>query len=277
VAAARCVRAPPSLHGAACCALALWLSVCLAALGSVCLSAGAPHPSLEALHLSTTTATTATNQPTSQPASPPTNRPCANPTTPQGHKHMESFGVLHSPSVMCVDLAPEDCCVVLASDGARAARAARAAPLALGMSSCRGFFFFFVDSSMHRQAHPPHSPCTAVGRNTNAPQPTPKPTIPTHSRTHNRTPTTATPQSPTTTTAPTTPQSPKPTTASAGVWDVMDPTEVVNRVMDALSDGQGAALAARRLVEDAVALAEGAPGGDADNTSAVVIALPLGG
>jgi hypothetical protein len=30
---------------------------------------------------------------------------------------MESFGVLHQPSVMVVDLAPEDCCVVLASDG----------------------------------------------------------------------------------------------------------------------------------------------------------------
>ncbi|GBF97075.1 phosphatase 2C-like [Raphidocelis subcapitata] len=95
-----------------------------------------------------------------------------------GHKHMESFGVLHSPSVAVVDLRPEDCCVVLASDG---------------------------------------------------------------------------------------------------VWDVMEPREVVNRVMDSLSDGKGPAAAARQLVEDAIALAQGAPGGDADNTSAVVIALPLGG
>ncbi|KAI8462570.1 MAG: phosphatase 2C-like domain-containing protein [Monoraphidium minutum] len=95
-----------------------------------------------------------------------------------GHKHMESFGVLHQPSVMCVDLRPEDCCVVLASDG---------------------------------------------------------------------------------------------------VWDVMDPREVVNRAMDALSGGAGARAAARQLVEDAVSLAQGAPSGDADNTSAVVIALPLGG
>lgn len=30
---------------------------------------------------------------------------------------MESFGVLHSPSVTCLDLGPEDCCVVLATDG----------------------------------------------------------------------------------------------------------------------------------------------------------------
>lgn len=56
----------------------------------------------------------------------------------------------------------------------------------------------------------------------------------------------------------------------------MEPREVVNRVMDVLSDGRGAAAAARELVDAAVALAEGAPGGDADNTSAVVIALPIG-
>lgn len=52
-----------------------------------------------------------------------------------------------------------------------------------------------------------------------------------------------------------------------GVWDVMDPREVVNRVMDTLSEGKGAACAARQLVEDAIALAEGSPSGDADNTS----------
>jgi hypothetical protein len=57
----------------------------------------------------------------------------------------------------------------------------------------------------------------------------------------------------------------------------MEPREVVNRVMDSLSCGRSAAQAARQLVEDALSLAEGAPGGDADNTSAVVISLPLCG
>lgn len=57
----------------------------------------------------------------------------------------------------------------------------------------------------------------------------------------------------------------------------MDPSEVVNRCMDALTDGKSAAEAARQLVEDAVALAVGSPSGDADNTSAVVIALPASG
>lgn len=93
-----------------------------------------------------------------------------------GHKHMEYFGVLHKPSVACLDLRPEDCCVVIASDG---------------------------------------------------------------------------------------------------VWDVMEPREVVNRVMETLSDGRSAAAAARQLVEDAVELAKGGPAGEADNTSACVIALPM--
>jgi hypothetical protein len=70
---------------------------------------------------------------------------------------------------------------------------------------------------------------------------------------------------------------PRPPLPPTGVWDVMDPSEVVNRVMDALSDGRGPAAAARQLVEDAVALAAGAPAGDVDNTSAVVISLPLAG
>lgn len=62
--------------------------------------------------------------------------------------------------------------------------------------------------------------------------------------------------------------------ATDGVWDVMDPREAVNRAMDALSAGRGAAAAARDLVEAAVALQACGPGGDADNTSAVVIGLP---
>ena len=58
--------------------------------------------------------------------------------------------------------------------------------------------------------------------------------------------------------------------ASDGVWDVMTPREVVNRVMEAVSEGKDAAGAAEQLVADAVAMAEVSPDGDADNTSAVV-------
>jgi serine/threonine protein phosphatase PrpC len=61
--------------------------------------------------------------------------------------------------------------------------------------------------------------------------------------------------------------------ASDGVWDVMGREEAASRVLDALGEGRGPAAAAEQLVEDCVALAQGAPGGEADNTTAVVIML----
>lgn len=61
--------------------------------------------------------------------------------------------------------------------------------------------------------------------------------------------------------------------ASDGVFDVMGPEEVVNRVMDVLSAGGSAEEAALQLVTRAVELALCGPAQDADNTSAVVIAL----
>lgn len=61
--------------------------------------------------------------------------------------------------------------------------------------------------------------------------------------------------------------------ASDGVWDVLDAHEAVSRVLDALSEDKTAAEAAQMLVADAVALAEGGPDGEADNTSAVVVLL----
>lgn len=61
--------------------------------------------------------------------------------------------------------------------------------------------------------------------------------------------------------------------ATDGVFDVMGPEEVVNRVMDVLSSGGSAAEAARMLVNCAVELSMWGPSGDADNATAVVIAL----
>lgn len=34
-----------------------------------------------------------------------------------GHKHMEEYGVIPDPHVMCFEAKPEDCCLILASDG----------------------------------------------------------------------------------------------------------------------------------------------------------------
>lgn len=59
--------------------------------------------------------------------------------------------------------------------------------------------------------------------------------------------------------------------ASDGVWDVMDPREAANRVMDVVSAGGSAEEAARQLVQDTVMLAECSPDGDADNTTACVV------
>lgn len=59
--------------------------------------------------------------------------------------------------------------------------------------------------------------------------------------------------------------------ASDGVWDVMDPREAANRVMDVISAGGSAEEAAQQLVRDTVMLAECSPGGDADNTTALVV------
>ncbi len=61
--------------------------------------------------------------------------------------------------------------------------------------------------------------------------------------------------------------------ATDGLWDVMDPREAVNRVMDVVSEGRSAREAARELVEHAVALAEGSPEADADNTTVLVAVL----
>jgi serine/threonine protein phosphatase PrpC len=58
--------------------------------------------------------------------------------------------------------------------------------------------------------------------------------------------------------------------ASDGVWDVMDPREAANRVMDIISAGGSAEEAARQLVQDTVMLAECGPGSDTDNTTALV-------
>lgn len=58
--------------------------------------------------------------------------------------------------------------------------------------------------------------------------------------------------------------------ASDGVWDVMDPREAANRVMDVISAGGSAEEAARQLVQDTIMLAECSPGGDTDNTTALV-------
>lgn len=59
--------------------------------------------------------------------------------------------------------------------------------------------------------------------------------------------------------------------ASDGVWDVMDAREAANRVMDVISAGGTAEQAAQQLVHDSVMLAECSPGGDTDNTTALVI------
>lgn len=59
--------------------------------------------------------------------------------------------------------------------------------------------------------------------------------------------------------------------ASDGVWDVMDPREAANRVMDVVSAGGSAEDAAKQLVQDTVMLAECSPGGDTDNTTALVL------
>lgn len=59
--------------------------------------------------------------------------------------------------------------------------------------------------------------------------------------------------------------------ASDGVWDVMDPREAANRVMDVVSGGGSAQDAARQLVQDTVMLAECSPGADTDNTTALVM------
>jgi serine/threonine protein phosphatase PrpC len=61
--------------------------------------------------------------------------------------------------------------------------------------------------------------------------------------------------------------------ASDGVWDVMGGEEAASRVLDALGEGRSAAQAAEQLVKDSVALAQCSPGGEADNTTAVVIML----
>lgn len=58
--------------------------------------------------------------------------------------------------------------------------------------------------------------------------------------------------------------------ASDGVWDVMDPREAANHVMDVISAGGSAEEAARQLVQDTIMLAECSPGGDTDNTTALV-------
>jgi hypothetical protein len=49
--------------------------------------------------------------------------------------------------------------------------------------------------------------------------------------------------------------------------------EAASRVLDALGEGRSAAQAAEQLVKDSVALAQCSPGGEADNTTAVVIML----
>lgn len=59
--------------------------------------------------------------------------------------------------------------------------------------------------------------------------------------------------------------------ASDGVWDVMDPREAANRVMDVISAGGTAEEAAQQLVHDTVMLSECSPGGDTDNTTALVL------
>lgn len=58
--------------------------------------------------------------------------------------------------------------------------------------------------------------------------------------------------------------------ASDGVWDVMDPREAANRVMDVVSAGGTAEEAARQLVQDTIMLAGCSPGSDTDNTTALV-------
>jgi hypothetical protein len=201
------------------------------------------------------------------------------PSPPQGHKAMELYGVLHKPSVVCVDLRPEDCCVVLASDGAPPAHALlpsgpppveplRPPPAGVvgGQATARERLATFL-ASHAREASParPARPCAASRSQTHAR--VSHACARTHACAARARPCARLSRSPRLAAR----------VAFAGVWDVMDPREVVNRAMDAISGGLGAAAAARQLVEDAVALAEGSPSGDADNTSAVVIALPLAG
>lgn len=64
--------------------------------------------------------------------------------------------------------------------------------------------------------------------------------------------------------------------ASDGVWDVMDAREAGNRVMDVVSGGGSAEAAAQQLVRDTLMLAECSPGGDADNTTALVLVFEAG-
>ena len=61
--------------------------------------------------------------------------------------------------------------------------------------------------------------------------------------------------------------------ATDGLWDVMDGDEAVRLVMDAAAEGLTAQQAAQQLVGHAEELAVCSPGGDADNTSAVVMYL----
>lgn len=58
--------------------------------------------------------------------------------------------------------------------------------------------------------------------------------------------------------------------ATDGVWDVMGGDEAVRHVMDSAAEGLSAQEAAAQLVLHAEELAACSPGGDADNTSAVV-------
>lgn len=61
--------------------------------------------------------------------------------------------------------------------------------------------------------------------------------------------------------------------ASDGIWDVMSPREVVSHVMESASERKTAQQAAAALVDAAVQLGLSSPGGEQDNTSAIVMYL----
>ncbi len=61
--------------------------------------------------------------------------------------------------------------------------------------------------------------------------------------------------------------------ASDGVWDVIEEEAVVGMVARYAAEGLSAARIAHRLVKEAVHTSMEATGGDADNTSCVVLLL----
>lgn len=175
-----------------------------------------------------------------------------------GHKHMAKHGVLPDPYVNRFKLEPADCCLVSAPVGSPWDGSDPAAPKAAARIS------HWLRARAHASASPPCSAAHAVGARGGLPA------WPPHPHRHAL----AAPPCPALTLPACPARRPRvQLLASDGVFEVMGPDEAVNRVMDALTSGCSAQEAAQQLVTRAVDLALCGPGGDADNATAVVMAL----